>query len=258
MVKAMKLTVGNPNRKLVLLKLADNASDSGECWPSYQHIAEQCEISRCSAMNHIKKLEQDGFLKVVKRRKSATESMTNIYLLTLDRDSENISLGGETDSLGGENISLGGSETVSPRTSHYLEPVNEPKKTKAKKAAKKPAIHAVSKIERLLLAYRKSIGKPLKTRKGLKMLVNSIDSCAKQWGVRRSLVTNHLRRHEWQSINPTFRNPFQQQANFPQGVNHGNANQSVRTETVQQPSAFDQWAAEQHAELSDPNWQPDF
>ena len=45
MVKAMKVKVGNPLRKLVLLKLADNASDHGECWPSYQHIADQCEIS---------------------------------------------------------------------------------------------------------------------------------------------------------------------------------------------------------------------
>ncbi len=38
MVKAMKIRVGNPLRKLVLIKLADNASDQGECWPSYQHI----------------------------------------------------------------------------------------------------------------------------------------------------------------------------------------------------------------------------
>lgn len=33
MVKAMKIRVGNPLRKLVLIKLADNASDQGECWP---------------------------------------------------------------------------------------------------------------------------------------------------------------------------------------------------------------------------------
>ncbi|WP_248842696.1 helix-turn-helix domain-containing protein, partial [Escherichia coli] len=53
MVKAMKIRVGNPLRKLVLIKLADNASDQGECWPSYQHIADQCEISKRSVMNHI-------------------------------------------------------------------------------------------------------------------------------------------------------------------------------------------------------------
>lgn len=43
MVKAMKTKVGNPLRKLVLVKLADNASDQGECWPSYQHIADQAD-----------------------------------------------------------------------------------------------------------------------------------------------------------------------------------------------------------------------
>jgi hypothetical protein len=51
MVKAMKIKVGNPLRKLVLLKLAD-ASDLGECWPSFNHIAEQCEISRRSVISH--------------------------------------------------------------------------------------------------------------------------------------------------------------------------------------------------------------
>ena len=38
MVKAMKIRVGNPLRKLVLIKLADNASDQGECWPSYPEM----------------------------------------------------------------------------------------------------------------------------------------------------------------------------------------------------------------------------
>lgn len=63
MVKAMQIKVGNPLRKLVLLKLADNASDQGECWPSYQYIADQCEISKRSVMSHIDDLCQSGLLK---------------------------------------------------------------------------------------------------------------------------------------------------------------------------------------------------
>ncbi|EGO4203114.1 phage tail assembly protein [Escherichia coli] len=43
MVKAMKIRVGNPLRKLVLIKLADNASDQGECWPSYPYQMNQDE-----------------------------------------------------------------------------------------------------------------------------------------------------------------------------------------------------------------------
>jgi len=60
MVKAMKLKVGNPLRKLVLLKLADNANDQGECWPSYQHIADQCEIGRSTVKGHVRALEEMG------------------------------------------------------------------------------------------------------------------------------------------------------------------------------------------------------
>ena len=56
MAKVMGMKVGNPLKKLVLIKLADNASDSGECWPSYQHIADQCEISRRSVIGHINEL----------------------------------------------------------------------------------------------------------------------------------------------------------------------------------------------------------
>lgn len=63
MVKAMKIRVGNPLRKLVLIKLADNASDQGECWPSYQHIADQCEISKRLVMNHIAALCESGLVK---------------------------------------------------------------------------------------------------------------------------------------------------------------------------------------------------
>ena len=48
MAKAMAIKVGNPVRKLVLIKLADNANDNGECWPSYQHIADRCEPPRFS------------------------------------------------------------------------------------------------------------------------------------------------------------------------------------------------------------------
>ncbi|MGT5450337.1 helix-turn-helix domain-containing protein, partial [Escherichia coli] len=68
MVKAMKIRVGNPLRKLVLIKLADNASDQGECWPSYQHIADQCEISKRSVMNHIAALCESGLVKKVTRK----------------------------------------------------------------------------------------------------------------------------------------------------------------------------------------------
>lgn len=84
MVAAMKLRVGNPLRKLVLIKLADNASDVGECWPSYQHIADQCEISKRSVMNHITALCDAGLLRKEIRKGGPKGNSSNVYFLTLD------------------------------------------------------------------------------------------------------------------------------------------------------------------------------
>lgn len=131
MVQAMNCEVGNPARKLVLLKLADNANDDGICFPSYQYIADKCEMTRRSAISHIEYLIKMGLVSK-KERKNKDGSISNLYFLHLEQGSENFALGGENISLGSENFALGGSENISPRTSHSLEPVNEPKKTTQK------------------------------------------------------------------------------------------------------------------------------
>lgn len=109
MVQAMNCEVGNPARKLVLLKLADNANDDGVCFPSYQYIADKCEMSKRSAISHIDDLIKMGFV-TKKARKNKDGSSANLYLLHLEQ-------GGEKSALGGENISLG-SEKSAPITSH--------------------------------------------------------------------------------------------------------------------------------------------
>lgn len=116
MAKAMTLKVGNPLRKLVLLKLADNASDLGECWPSYQHIADQCEISKRSVMNHIDALCEAGLVRK-EYRPGPKGNSSNVYHLKLH---------GAGDSLPSAGGSPGGSAGAAPRTSHSFEPVNEP------------------------------------------------------------------------------------------------------------------------------------
>lgn len=124
MVKALKTKVGNPLRKLVLLKLADNANDQGECWPSYQYIADQCEMSKRSVMLHINKLIEDGFLKKEHRLGGEKFNKSNLYTLMV----------GAGDALGvvqeihppSAGDSLGGSAGDSPRTYHSLEPINKP------------------------------------------------------------------------------------------------------------------------------------
>ncbi|ELM0495117.1 helix-turn-helix domain-containing protein [Salmonella enterica] len=140
MVKAMQIKVGNPLRKLVLLKLADNASDQGECWPSYQYIADQCEISKRSVMNHIDELCKSGLLKKV-FRKGPKGNATNVYILTIPGAGDSLGVvqeihqGSAGDSLPGAGDSLGGSAGAAPRISHSFEPVNEPLNTQAAKAA---------------------------------------------------------------------------------------------------------------------------
>ena len=134
MVAAMKLRVGNPLRKLVLIKLADNASDVGECWPSYQHIADQCEISKRSVMNHITALCEAGLLRKEIRKGGPKGNSSNVYFLTLDGGGappapgvvQQIHQGSAVGSPPSEFPAPGGSAGDAPRTSHSPEPVNEP------------------------------------------------------------------------------------------------------------------------------------
>ncbi len=120
MVKAMETKVGNPLRKLVLVKLADNANDLGECRPSHQHIADQCKISRSSVKNHIRELSKKGLL-TIEHRKGPKGSSSNIYHLTLDKP--------KYEKIGGSGDNPPPRAGAAPRTSHSLEPVIEPKNT---------------------------------------------------------------------------------------------------------------------------------
>ena len=113
----MNCEVGSPARKLVLLKLADNANDDGICFPSYQYIADKCELSKRSAISHIDDLIKMGFV-TKKARKNKDGSSANLYLLHLEQGSEKSALGGENISLGSEKSALGGSEKSAPITSH--------------------------------------------------------------------------------------------------------------------------------------------
>ena len=117
MVKAMSLKVGNPLRKLILIKLADNASDKGECWPSHQHIADQCEVSKSTVRKHIKELSESGFLRI-EHRDGPKGNSSNLYYLTLH--------GVPSKSIGMPSDDTPPMPSDDTRTSHSLEPVIEP------------------------------------------------------------------------------------------------------------------------------------
>lgn len=149
MALAMDVKVGNPLRKLVLLKLCDNANDQGECWPSFQHIADQCEISKRSAINHVQALQDEGFL-MVKPRFREGEKISNLYFIDLSKAHKKVEEGSAAfapppdagNALGGAGDSPPSAGDAPPpsagdahRTSHSFESVNEPvitNKTKTK------------------------------------------------------------------------------------------------------------------------------
>ena len=117
--QALKLKVGNPTRKLVLVKLADNANDEGECFPSYQYIADHCEVSRRSVISHIEELIKMGLVEK-KLRKNQDDSSSNLYILQLWKGSEKNSPPSEIISPPSENGSLPPSENISPITNHSI------------------------------------------------------------------------------------------------------------------------------------------
>ena len=127
MVQALKAKVGSPLRKLVLVKLADQANDDGECWPSYQTIADACEMGRSTVKAHIAWLEEHGFLRVEYRHYgSGGKSKSNIYHLTIGEGSEPVKFRPGQD--------LTGSDADRPRSDSDLfngsnpdpKPVNKP------------------------------------------------------------------------------------------------------------------------------------
>ena len=110
---AFKLEVGNGLRKLVLLKLADNANDNGECFPSIKHIAKECEMGRTTVKSHIKALEELGFIYKIER-KIGNINTSNLYRMNFGFVGKDVVVfdkedGGSPADLGGHQTTEGGS-----------------------------------------------------------------------------------------------------------------------------------------------------
>ena len=141
--QVFELKVGNPLRKMVLIKLADQANDEGACWPSYESIAKGCEITRRSVITHIKWLEKNGFLWIERRYNAETQkNNSKIFHLTLAKGvvpsendspskdantSEGDALGSEGDApSNGEGDALGSEgDAPKPINESINQPINE-------------------------------------------------------------------------------------------------------------------------------------
>lgn len=71
--------VGDAEAKLILLKLADQANDDGECWPSRRTIAEACETSVSTVTRSVRYLITWGFISVVERQRDDGARSSNLY-----------------------------------------------------------------------------------------------------------------------------------------------------------------------------------
>ena len=77
---AYKKTTGSASAKAILVKIADNANDDGIAWPSIKTIAEHVELSPRAVQNNIRRLADDGFLKIEERYVGGVQ-LPNFYQL---------------------------------------------------------------------------------------------------------------------------------------------------------------------------------
>lgn len=64
--------IGSHTEKLVLLALADNANDEGECYPSLTLIAQKCEAHRSTIKRALNSLECAGHISRERRQHQST------------------------------------------------------------------------------------------------------------------------------------------------------------------------------------------
>lgn len=264
------MKVGNPLRKMVLIKLADQANDDGVCWPSYESIANSCEISRRSVVTHIQWLEDNGFL-WIERRYNAEESknFSNRYHLTLGKAQQfkkskvkksksganaalvqetpngaNAALGGETDALGGAGAALSNGAGAAPESINkpINESINESRTTKKKKVAVEKPNELSQQTWDDLLDLRKSKKAPLSAT-AWKMADNAIEAIQYKTGHSIEQIVTVWVARGWTTIKEEWyfnhiKNDQPQQTNY-QGNNNA-INQSANS----QPNHFDQLRAE--------------
>ena len=113
MAQALDIKTGSPLTKLILLKLCDNANDNGECWPSQNTIADQCETSRATVNRHIKILVDKGFVRVVSQTRHGMKTVSKYH----------INLGCSTE------LQRCNRELQPDVTESYIEPIIEPTNT---------------------------------------------------------------------------------------------------------------------------------
>lgn len=74
-----------PGPKFVLVALADHSDGAGVCWPGHELIAEKCNITRQTVVEHIAFLERENYLSSERTRTAKGREGKARYFLNLDR-----------------------------------------------------------------------------------------------------------------------------------------------------------------------------
>ncbi|WP_073010464.1 helix-turn-helix domain-containing protein [Roseibium suaedae] len=126
-------------QKLILLSIADRASEDHTCWPSIRRLCDDCGMSRSTVIRAIAALCERGLLSKADRFDNGKQISSIYHLVGVkDRHSEDASASKEgchPDTGEGVTVTPGGchpdTRGVSPRhTEPLIEPLNEPKKRK--------------------------------------------------------------------------------------------------------------------------------
>lgn len=120
---------------LVMLKLADHASDDGDCYPSQLTIAKRCGVSERDVKRVIKELHKDGKITITKTKR------VNVYKLNfLDLDANfqlvtqcHQSIGDMSDTENDLHVTSIGDTSVTP----YIEPSEESPTNRPTRGARK-------------------------------------------------------------------------------------------------------------------------
>lgn len=85
-VWAWKQPVDSPSKRLVLLALADIASDGGKVWASHAYVAEKTSLSPRTVRSMVQQLEDGGLLRAEPRAGKSDIIWLNLTALTLFAD----------------------------------------------------------------------------------------------------------------------------------------------------------------------------
>lgn len=80
MTYAWRMPCAENSDKLVIMKLADHASDDGYCWPSWGHLVKHTGLSRATVARSLGRLEDAGVI-----RREPRPGTSTMYFIDVDK-----------------------------------------------------------------------------------------------------------------------------------------------------------------------------